>query len=34
MERNIQRIIANMDSGLLKGTILINREDRKIILNI
>lgn len=34
VERDIEQMIANMNSGKLKGTMVINREDRKVILNI
>ena len=34
MEMVVQQMIFNVDNGLLKGTVLINREDKKVILNI
>jgi hypothetical protein len=34
MEMVVQQMISNVDNGLLKGTVLINREDKKVILNI
>ena len=30
----MKQMIVNMDSGKLKGTMIINREDRTVILNI
>lgn len=34
VEDDVEQMITNMDSGKLKGTLLINREDRNVILNI
>ena len=34
MEGDVKQMIVNMDSGKLKGTMIINREDRTVILNI
>lgn len=34
VDRDIGQMIANMNGGKLKGTMVINKEDRKVILNI
>lgn len=34
IESDMGQMIANMNSGKLKGTLLINKEDKKVILNI